>query len=138
MKHVLQDTYDFDFVLIGISCHAKDYRLAWKLNTSMEMHLSKMDSDLEVFNEKAHPVSTHSLFDYFDEETEQEYFLIKNKVPEGMLIPELPHADYLLKVFPSSVFRMDKILALLSQIDIVLTCFPVEVASLKSKVNLVF
>ena len=32
MKYTLLEEYDYDFTLIGISCHAKDYRICWSIN----------------------------------------------------------------------------------------------------------
>lgn len=41
-KFQLQIDYDFDFRLIGISCHARDYRLCWALNNHLEIQLEKV------------------------------------------------------------------------------------------------
>jgi len=46
-KHTLKIEYDFDFVLIGISSHEKDYRICWALNNVLGLDLTKKNS-LEI------------------------------------------------------------------------------------------
>ena len=35
--------YDYDFQLIGLYCHVKDYRLAWALNKRFEFDFVKQE-----------------------------------------------------------------------------------------------
>ena len=43
MKLTLEIENEFDFSLLGISCHAKDYRISWALNNSLNIKLKKED-----------------------------------------------------------------------------------------------
>ena len=56
MKYYLEDAYEYDFLLIGISCHEKDYRLSWALNQNLSLQLIKEKEDIEVFINKTDPL----------------------------------------------------------------------------------
>ena len=47
MKHLLEEKYEFDFNLLGICCHEKDYRLCWAVNSTLRLNLSKTKDDIE-------------------------------------------------------------------------------------------
>jgi hypothetical protein len=96
MKYSLDDEVEYDFKLIGISCHEKDYRLCWGINSVMDFTLERTEKELQTFPSKKNPqVSTHTLFSAFDEDSENEFHLIVNRTSMGYLIPEKPQADYL-------------------------------------------
>ena len=40
MKYYLDDTYEYDFLLLGISCHERDYRVSWALNQKLTLFQS--------------------------------------------------------------------------------------------------
>jgi len=56
-----EDYYDFD--LLGISSHEKNYRLVWSLNRGMNWMLSKVD---DVCLDWKGVSSSHSVFKYDD------------------------------------------------------------------------
>lgn len=138
MKYSLDEEYDFDFELLGISCHEKDYRLCWALNHALNISLAKEENDIEVIIKKNNRCSLHSMFTYFDEELETEYRLIANRSTLGVLIPEKAQADYLLMITENSECTIDEIRSKVNEIPFVLTSFVVDVESLKSKENLIF
>jgi hypothetical protein len=41
MKHLLVEEYEYDFSLLGICCHEKDYRLCWAVNSTLDLNLTK-------------------------------------------------------------------------------------------------
>ncbi|MCB0381697.1 MAG: IPExxxVDY family protein, partial [Flavobacteriales bacterium] len=46
-KIILSLEEDYDFALLGISCHTKDYRLCWELNKVLNFDLVR-STDLEI------------------------------------------------------------------------------------------
>ena len=52
MKHSLDDEVEYDLVLIGISCHEKDYRLCWGINSVVDFNLERADKELQSFPTK--------------------------------------------------------------------------------------
>ena len=160
-RHTLKIEYDFDFVLIGISSHEKDYRLCWALNNALEIELTKTES-LEIKDKKQDTPSFFSLFKYENEDEFKEYFILSNlsenkqfvsredtlfnksvKGPQstenGILIPEHKQLNYFFIIRGEASDRdVDTILKKIKKIDMILTAVRIDVAELKSKANLVF
>ena len=92
-KFTLNIEEDYDFSLIGISCHAKDYRLCYELNKTLEIDLVRgEDLDIDSKNSKAN----YALFEFVDEENFMDYYLISNRSSKGFLIPEQKSTDFFL------------------------------------------
>lgn len=160
-KHTLKINYDYDFALIGISSHAKDYRLCWALNKALEVEFTKTES-LEI-NSKNDTPSFFSLFKYENEEEFVEYFVIANlsenklsntqehslfskkgkELPastgHGILIPEQKQMNYFFLIRGEfDADKVDDILKKIKSLELVLTALELNVAELKSKKNLIF
>jgi len=160
-KHTLEIQYDYDFVLIGISSHEKDYRLCWALNNKFGLELIKVDS-LEIKGKKQETPSFFSLFTFDHPDGFLEYTVVANlsesksgSIKETdlfgsqlkahshseneFLIPEHKQMNYFFvvkgEVEESATEAMVK---KMKEIDIVLTAIPIDVSQLKSKHNLVF
>jgi hypothetical protein len=138
MKYLLEEDYDFDFKLYGISCHSKDYRLCWSMNNSLGLKLEKEEAEIELITKKSDGKSAHAVFSYFCEELQNQFYLLVNRTSNGLLIPEKPQADYLLMIKESYELNPNEILTKIKSIPFVLTAFAIEVESLKSKKNLIF
>lgn len=127
----------FDFALIGIICHHRDYRLCMSLNNKLEINLSKQD-EYVVFNNKRMEDQSFSFYEYVNDEDDR-YNLISNKSLKGFLLPEQNQIDYL---FLIRYVRMEvdetEILKQLKQIPIILGAYKLDTAKLKSRENLVF
>jgi len=131
----IEENYDFD--LIGICCHIKDYRMVWELNQQLGLDLCK-DSNFDLHYKK-HKQS-HPFHHFCDDENLTDYFLIGNRSENGLLIPEENKCDYLLVIKGQRLSAAGKI-AFLKQINAikhVLTAYEIEVEELKSKANLIF
>jgi hypothetical protein len=139
MKYSLDEEVDYDFKLIGISCHEKDYRLCWGINSVTEMNLERQSNDLQPIPTKKKPeVSSHALFSGYEYDDENEYHLIVNRTPNGYLLPEKPQADYVLLIRDNFPIDIDQLCKDLKTIPFVLTVFLLEPTSLKSRDNLIF
>jgi hypothetical protein len=137
-KYELEDEYDYDFNLLGISCHEKDYRICWAINQILGISLQKEEKDIEVIIKKSNRYSLHTMFTFFDEENEIDYRLISNRSTMGYLISEKTQADYLFLVSENFQLDFPKILSTIKLIPFVLTAFEINVDELKSKENLIF
>lgn len=160
-KHTLEIQYDYDFVLIGISSHEKDYRMCWALNNKFNLELIKVNS-LEIKGKKQDTPSFFSLFTYDHPDsfmeytvvanlsesktgTTQEYTLFGSKTKphsyseNEFLIPEHKQMNYFFvikgEVEEPAVQQMIK---QIKEIDMVLTAIPIDVTQLRSKHNLIF
>lgn len=137
-KKLLTIEYEYDFALIGISCHEKDYRLCWHINQALQIDLVKIDS-LEIYISKEKLNSFFSLFSFEDEENQRSIFLLSNRSNHGMLIPEQKQTDYFI-IIKGAYMQDDKILFMqeLKKISIILTLFELDPNKLKSRKNLIF
>jgi len=136
VKLSLEIEEDFEFDLIGICCHIKDYRLSWEINRQLGISLKK-ENDLEL-NVKDLSQS-FSFYEFLDEDNHLEYFLINNRSDNGYLLPEEKSCDYMLLV-KGSIGETQKNLMIqkISGIKFVLTSYGIDVKQLKSKKNLLF
>lgn len=133
----LTDKQKFDFILIGIICEKKDYRISMELNKKLEINLSKED-EYSVFNSKRMEDKTFSFYEYTTEDDDR-FNLISNKSQKGFLLPELNQIDYL---FVVRLLRMtleeNDILNAIKEIPIILGAYKLDATQLKSGENLVF
>lgn len=137
-KTILNVEYDFNFWLIGISCHLRDYRISWIINKLLDIALKK-ENDYEIAQKKPVDTQYFSHYSCMCEQTQRMYHLFSNKCPSGFLLPEVKHADYLLMMdgnFNEEIIEdICKTLRTSNQIN---TVFKIDVETLKSKKNLIF
>lgn len=162
-KHTLDIEYDYDFVLIGISSHEKDYRICWALNQKLNIELAKQDS-LEIKDKKEKTPSFFSFFSFEDEDAFAEYSVIANfsesksmvltentlfedsdasrskyKGDNNLLIPEQKQMNYFFVIRAEMENEeVDELIKKIKELDIVLTAIRIDAKSLKSKQNLIF
>ena len=110
MKYTLEEEYEYDFRLIGISCHEKDYRICWGLNSRLHLSLAKEGRGVEVLIKKTNEFSKHALYSYFQEETENEFILLNNRSSSGHLLPERSQADYLFLIKESYDVNLEELM----------------------------
>lgn len=159
-KHTLEIEYDYDFVLIGISSHEKDYRFCWALNNKLKFELSKKES-LEIKGKKQNTPSYFSFFTFDDQNQYKEYSVLanfsesksliltentlfgtpeKSKQSENeFLIPEHKQMNYFLVIRGElEDEQVAELILQIKEIDIVLTAIRIDPKTLKSKQNLIF
>ncbi|MBI2272008.1 MAG: IPExxxVDY family protein [Bacteroidetes bacterium] len=137
-KLVLDIEYEYDFVLIGISCHEKDYRLTWALNNSLNLELAKTN-DLQIDAKKHKEPLTYSMSAFENEQQHRQYYLISNRCLIAALVPEQKQADFFLMI-KGTLMDEDKatIIKRIKETPTVLTAFEIDPNKLKSKENLLF
>jgi len=133
-KITLELEEDFDFKLIGISCHSKDYRLSFELDRTLEFDFFK-EENLEIKIKEG--FAEFSFYSYIDEENYTEYYLLSNRGSMGYLVAEEKLSDYFL-VIKGLINDEKEILKKLNQIKLVLKAYSINVEELKSKRNLIF
>lgn len=127
---------EYDFELIGISCHSKDYRICWSLNNALKTNFKRIE-DYEI--QKKNEIINFPFFEYIDEDNNIEYFVIANKSSEGYLVSEKQSIDYFLVLKGSVTDKLVENLAKkVKEIDVVILAHRIDVNELKSKQNLLF
>jgi len=135
-KVLLNIEEDYDFILIGISCHTKDYRLCGGINKTLYIDLIRT-RDLEI--SKKGKVSIYSFYEFLDNDNYLEYYLVSNLGSNGYLISEQKKVDFFLLVKGStSIDLVEDIICKINSLSLVLTSFNIDPNQLKSKHNLLF
>ena len=123
---------EFDFVLIGIVCQHKDYRLCYELNRQLEINLVR-EKDYEVSVARRMNPALFSFFKYENDEQDF-YYVFENKGKHAMLIPEQKQIDYFLMIRESfKRLNISDLVNSVKQIPVVLGAYPIEPRSLKSR-----
>lgn len=133
----LDDDDQYDFILVGIACQYKDYRLCHDLNAGLDIQLRR-ENDYEIFNGKRMENICFSFYRYVTGEDDN-YFLLSNKGRQGLLIPEQKQIDYFLMVRENvKRIQLPELLNQLKEVKIILGNFKMDPKSLKSRENLLF
>lgn len=135
-KHTFKLEEDYDFEIIGVSCHTKNYKLCWTINNALAINLIRLN-DFDILKKKE--ILSFSFYEYIDKKNNIEYYLIANKSELGYLIPEKRSVDYfiILKGYTEPKL-IAKITTILNKQEIILMAHHIDVAILKSRKNLLF
>lgn len=136
-KHTLELDQEIDFDMIGICSHHSDYRLAWGINQKLELHLSKCEEAYSVIDKKGNE-SSHSMYEYLDENNRLTYYMIKNKSQGNYLIPEKPSIDFFLFLCDNWAVEVSDIVIDLKAVPSVLGVYPFDPKEIVSVQNIVF
>ena len=140
-KNKLVIDYEFNFELIGILTQVKEYKLAWTINQTLNIHLKKCeDFVIQFLNNKSLTISN-----YLFKTGRSKIRLLKNKSYEKnennelYLLPEIRQFDYLLQIYnEGDSFDSKMIREKLAENIFIDYITPIELDKLKSKDNLIF
>jgi RIO-like serine/threonine protein kinase len=128
---------DLDFVLIAITASLKDYILCHKINSSMPLNFVKVSDHEVYFNVDEEPLS-FTKFQYLNEHTENEYFILNNRNSEGFLIPEMKKVDFFMVIHQFIDNEdLNNILIGLNKLSDIQVAAQIDPLKLKSRENLV-
>ena len=137
-KVTLDVAYDFDFILLGISCHEKDYRLSWALREKLNIDLCRGE-DLIIQPRKSSKQEVYAVFEHIHEENDLGIFLVANRFESFYLIPEHKSFDYFLIARGGYDAEFgEEMQKRIREIPFVLAVIAVNPQTLKSKQNLIF
>lgn len=145
------DFYDDNFQLIAIHSSLEDYAITYAINFNCGLHLRRSEKDLEV-NQNL----SFSTFIWDDDISDTSWVLISNKCAVEMVIPseglfgnntsfsidhlikEQREVDYFLKIDGENEGIIQQQVKFINAISGVITAYPIETRTLKSKRNLIF
>ncbi|HLF34818.1 MAG TPA: IPExxxVDY family protein [Cyclobacteriaceae bacterium] len=130
---------DYDFELLGITCHSREYKLAWELNRQLGIRLIKQDDITLDLVREGQLIFSNYLF----ENGPVQYKLIRNKSVNqsdnkvAFLLPELQNFDFLfiIKGNPGGDIG---IISKIKGIPLVNFVSRFEISDIKAKENLIF
>ena len=152
------DEFDeVDYQLIAIHTSLEDYRLAYYLNQNLPVLLSKSKNEIQLTVKEG--ATFFSRYVYEDLEKDCSWNLIQNKneliqrkkennrnlfadtdfdvALPVYLLPEFKKVDYFLKI-ENAAESLDEISTNINAIARISTVYPVDIAKIKSKNNLIF
>jgi len=123
---------DSDYILIGISCHLKDYRIVFSMNKELHLDLKKL-RDFKVYKEKSKDELEYSFYYFKDSDRLTEYFFISNHHPEGKLIKEQKQTDYFMLIKGNIEEKeVSEMTGQIKKMPRVLTAFKVDFSKIKN------
>ena len=142
------DVFEEEYSLIGIHTTLEDYKLAYLLNEKLGVNLCKSKNDLK-FNDTSHKAS-FSIYNYLNEEFDYDWFLIANSSKrenqtesnellltsetKTYLISEKKKVDFFIKISGSFDYSFTlEIVDKIKEINHIITSYPIDKNSLKSK-----
>jgi hypothetical protein len=137
-KYILELDKEIDFDVIGICSHHGDYRLAWSINDTIGLNLRKCEEDFVLSNKSGKITSSHSAYEFKDEEYRLDYFLIKNKSKGSYLIQEKTTIDYFLFLCDNTAVEVDALIQRLKTAPSILAAYRFYSNEIASAENLVF
>lgn len=154
-KLEVDDFYDESFSLIAIHCRIEDYRLAYLLNQSLGLKLSRQPYDLDFnYFTASYPVYQWENEDQFVTwnlianqcKTEEESLQSSGSLFQSskiyktyQLLPELKSVDFLLKISNETGRVNEKfIISKLQHIPQIAATYSVNISVLKTKEHLIF
>jgi hypothetical protein len=117
-----------DFTFIGISCHLKDFKMAFQLNNSLGISLKRVND----FTSPDHEDRLYPFFICYNQEERKNFMLISNHHPDGRLLPKLKNFDFFLvadDVLPSA--RLSNLLSGIRKTEKVLMAVSISRDNLK-------
>lgn len=137
-KFTLDLEDDFNFDLIGLCSHQGDYRVCWSINEKIGLRLKKSIEPFMVSGKKGIVNSSHSLYEWEDENESVFYYLIQNKSNGKFLVPEKSQIDFFLVIQEAGVVDVDNLLTQLKDIPSILTAISFDPYDLKSANKFIF
>ena len=130
----LDFTPEYDFILIGIFCAYRDYRLCFELNKLLDLNLERQ-TDLELKLDKKGSSGKFPYFLYLTDD-EEEIYLISNKGTNAYFIPELKQTDYFFLVKNQSRYTdINELIQMIKSISLVSSVMEPDPYELKSAEN---
>jgi hypothetical protein len=137
-KFRLDIDYDYAFILTGISCHEKPYRLCWAVNRALGLDM-QLTAPLAIALKKGEPESLFLLYMHENTDNDTACFLVANRGDRGLLVPEQHQADYFFVAKgPFSETDEAAMLQGIRSVPFVLLAFPLVPETLRSRQNLLF
>lgn len=151
----IDDFNEVDYDLIAINTAVEDYRLAFLINQTLKLSLSRLKDDVILSGADSKDVG-FSAYGYEDKKQHLHWFLVQNQKwvetqnnepsllenfgQKLFLLSELKNVDFLLKI-EGSQFESDEIqdiLTRIKKIEKVTAAFWIDAEKIKSKNNLIF
>ena len=112
---------EIDFLILGINCHKKAYRMCWEINKKLQFNFIKKENHI-------HPENHQISFERFlheDKKNNTTYNLISNRSETGYLDSQNKSVNFYL-IVEGGVYKRKKIIEKLNQIEDMLLVYQLD------------
>jgi hypothetical protein len=124
---------EFDFLLAGIVCGHKDYRLCFELNRHLRLDLHRRD-DVLLPAGRPGSITSHSYYSHKGSDNEV-YHVLSNKDSHGtgFYIPEMKNIDFFFLISqPNGSIGMKDLITTMRKVELVSGAYEIKPSDLKS------
>lgn len=131
---------EYDYSLIGITTHEKDYRLCWLINKHLNLNFERIE-DIEICHRKTETTTSYSVYECPIEAELLSFYIISNSKMKEHLLSEVKHANYLFMIkgeYDES--EKESLILKLKSVKNIMLAFNIDMESIDtiSKQNLMF
>jgi hypothetical protein len=94
-KHKLQLDDDYEFLAFGLSCHLKDFRVAWHLSNALHLDFLK---DIKKENSADLDLDEFAKFVAKDPDNHLTYIILSNQNEDAYLFKDLKEYDFFILI----------------------------------------
>lgn len=123
-KIKLEIDEEIEFPILGLSTALADYRLAWELNSKLNLSFRKLD-DSTFFSipDKNKKNIDYEYYSYVNEEEMSKFFLVKNKQRGSTLFNDRERLDFFLVLRDNFIYEIEDLISELRKIEGVIAVF---------------
>ena len=123
--------FNQDNFLMAISCHKRDYWLAYQINENLKVEFKKID-DLGFYHNNLDQILPYPIYYYQDPISGLSWYLIGNHHPDGKLFPTLKNADFFILLNGVPLMpEPNQVIAELKKINGILHVYAMDTQKLK-------
>ena len=123
----VENEYEIDFLILGVNCHLKSYKLCWEINKKLKTNFIKTKNHPHYQKEG----QNFERFTYTKKTTKTQYNILTNRSDTGYLDPSNKGINYFL-VVQGGIYNSKKIIESLNQIEDVLLVFELNLSKINS------
>lgn len=115
---------ELEFPILGLSTALGDYRLAWELNSKLNLGFRKLDgSTFFSIPDKSKKVIDYEYYSYVNEEEMSKFFLVKNKQKGSTLFNDRDRLDFFLVLRDNFIYEIEDLITDLRKIEGIIAVF---------------
>ncbi|MEJ6505298.1 MAG: IPExxxVDY family protein [Crocinitomicaceae bacterium] len=119
MKKIkLEIDEEIEFPILGLSTALADYRLAWELNSKLNLSFRKLDgTTFFSIPDKNKKDIDYEYYSYVNEEEMSKFFLVKNKQRGSTLFNDRERLDFFLVLRDNFIYEIEDLISDLRKIE---------------------
>ena len=115
---------EIEFPILGLSTALGDYRLAWELNSKLNLKFERsVDGTCFSIPDRSKKIIDYDYYSYVSEEDMSKFFLVKNKQKGSTLFSDRDRLDFFLVLRDNFIYDIEDLILDLRKIKGVIAVF---------------